>query len=183
MPDDKKPRPPHKDYGLTMPKKITEPSLPSVVIAGTLPDRADPTPPPPPPGTITNEDLAMQTRALDRRVAIVETRTERIPNIEEKVDTLLLLRAKKENEQEILTYDVTRAHMEVATKEKVAEVEVKQQEELAAIKEKADRQAYEIKEKADRKAYERKLMIKAASIAGTIMTALATGITILAHHC
>ena len=182
MPDDpKKPRPPaYRDYSAgrkTPAQGYPVPPLPPLRIESTG-ERGDPTPPPF-PGTITNEDLALQVRAVDKkhdefattttaRLTIVEAATARIPAIDTKVDKLLMFAAEKEQKREILTMDVTRMHAEVETKEKQAEVE---------------KQMLVVKDEKAQKDYERKIKLKAASLAATAAGIVATGLTILAHHC
>lgn len=192
MPDDKKPaRPPvpHRDYTHTGRKTpalgmaaITPTTMQTLTVEATTPERGDVTPTPV-PGSITNEDLAVRIRDVDkkhddfatvttRRLAVVEARVERVPAVEKKVDKLLMMSAEKQQKQELLTMDITRAHVEVETKEKVAGVEVTKEKQLLTLR---DEQG--------QKDYERKLKLRVGGIVGTICTIVATLVTILAHHC
>lgn len=95
----------------------------------------DPTPTPI-PGTISNEDLAIRIRDVDKKREVFETsttqrlerveeRTERVPHVEKKVDKLLLMALDKANKQEIASIDVATAHVQMQTVKEKAQVEDK----------------------------------------------------------
>ena len=137
MPDDKKPPrlpPVHKDWsgvGRSTPAGGT-----LVIKEGTSKQREDATPI---FENVTNEDLAKQVRAVDKkhdefasvttqRLATVEARVERVPAIESKVDQMLLLTVEKQAKREIVSMDIERVHAEMQSKKEIVEIEDKADE-------------------------------------------------------
>lgn len=150
MADDKKPQ--HKDY-TKLPRAKTDP-MGHMIITSSRPDRHDPTPPPV-PGSVSNEDLAVKLKTVEKKTDDFQmTTTQRLSNVEtsvgaiktevttigtkvgsldvkvDKVTTLLLDDAAK---KQSLTFDMVRMHGEVATKKEIAATEVGAQKELAGV--------------------------------------------------
>jgi len=161
MTDDKKP--PHKDY-TKLPRAKTDP-MGHTIITSSKPDRHDPTPPPV-PGSVSNEDLAVKLKTVEKKTDDFQmTTTQRLSNVEtkvgnvetkvgsvdvkvDKITTMMLEDAKR---KETLTLDVISKHFEVSTKKALADVETGAQKEQAAVAVTRSVQLDTIKAGADRR--------------------------------
>lgn len=140
MPDDKKPpRPPpsHRDYSSAMGRKTPRAGLPSIRIESMKPEREDGTPPPA-PGSISNEDLAVKIRDVDKkhdefatstgtRLGAVETKVgsieTKVGSVDTKVDKLITMQLDRAQQRELVSFDLERMHGEVRSKQEIAKIE------------------------------------------------------------
>jgi len=149
MDEDKKPpQRQHKDYG-GFPRPRTGPFEIPVphVIASSKPDRHDPTPPPI-PGSVSNEDLAVKLKDVEKVNADFQgTTTQRLSNVESqvtsvvskvssmdvKVDKMIGLQLDAAKEKQTFTLDVMKMHGEVGTANELADIKVKESKQLDTI--------------------------------------------------